>query len=293
MGLRHISQPCGAVVCQIAAVVVLVDLPERVIPWALHLGFTARQGHFNRAAKEVGVGHIQRAFGAIKFEMVALMVPDIPRGRQVDGRARVKLQQGVDVGRGLDRDLLALARARSDRAFGFGRGCQSAHTLHRPQKVDQRGDVIGSHVHNRASAGLVEELGRGVPAFGPVGLNGGIACGDLTNRALVQNGAGLLMRAAQKRIGRTADRQALGLGQITQGRSLFQRQHQRLFGIGVLARFQYAFGDGVMRIGDREVDHDVQCGVGEQVIHALRFDVELCRAGLGRVHIDIRHSADL
>ena len=131
-----------------------------------------------------------------------------------------------------------------------------------------------------------------MPAFGPVGLNGGIACGDLANRALVQNGAGLLMRATQKGIWCAADRQALGLGQITQGRALFQRQHQRLFGIGVLARFQNALGDGVMRVRDRQVDHDVQRGVGKQVIHALRFDVELCRAGLGGVHVDIRHSAD-
>jgi hypothetical protein len=59
----------------------------------------------------------------------------------------------------------------------------------------------------------------------------------------------------------------------------------------VLARFQNALGDGVMRVRYREVDHDIQRGVGKQVIHALRLNVELGRAGRGGFHVDIRHSA--
>jgi hypothetical protein len=129
----------------------------------------------------------------------------------------------------VDLDHLALPRTRSDRAFRLGGRGQRGDALDRSQQVDQRGDVIGAHVHDRAGAGLVEEVRRGMPAFGPMALDGGVAGGDGADGALVQDGAGLLVRAAEEGVRRAADRQALGLCQIAQGDSLFQGQHEGLF----------------------------------------------------------------
>ena len=80
-GHGHIGQTGGAIVGhRIPARTVLVVDAERVIPWrhGFHLAIAVR--HFHRAAKEVGIGHVKRAFGAVKLKVVAAVVPDIPRG---------------------------------------------------------------------------------------------------------------------------------------------------------------------------------------------------------------------
>ena len=111
---------------------------------------------------------------------------------------------------------------------------------------------------------------------------------DGADAALVQDRPRLLVRAAQERVGRAADLQAFGSGQIAQGSALFQRQHQRLFGIGVLARLQYPLGDRKMGVRDRQVDDDVDFRVGQQVIDRLRLGIEFGGAGFGKLQVDIR-----
>ena len=206
-------------------------------------------------------------------------------------RAIGKLQQGMDVGRRLDRNLLAQTRAIADGAFLLGDRGQRPHAFDRAQQVDQVGDIIGAKVQHRAGTGQEKELGVGVPAFHPVVLHGGSARDDGAYAALVQNGPRLLMRAAKKGIRRAADRQALGRRQIAQRNPLFQCQNQRLFGIGVLARLKNALGDLVMGIRDRQVDDDVDVLVGQQIIDRLGPGVEFGRPCRGSLHVDVGHGA--
>ena len=66
------------------------------------------------------------------------------------------------------------------------------------------------------------------------------AGGDGADKPVINRLAGLLMRAAEKCVRRAACFQALGVGNAAQFQTLFDGQHQRLFRIGMLARFQDA-----------------------------------------------------
>ena len=130
-----------------------------------------------------------------------------------------------------------------------------------------------------------------MPDFWTVALNSGVSGGDPAKLALVDQRPRLLMRATKEGVGRAAHRQPLGFRKRPQGFALFQRQHQRLFGIGVFARFQYPFGDRIMRVGDGHVDDHVNVGIGQKIVNRLRAGVEFCRPRGGHGHVHIRHRA--
>ena len=50
---------------------------------------------------------------------------------------------------------------------------------------------------------------------------------------------------------------------------------------------------GEVRVGDRQVDDDVDVGVGEQRVDGLRLDAELLGARLGRGGVEVGAGADL
>ena len=99
--------------------------------------------------------------------------------------------------------------------------------------------------------------------------------------------AGLLVRAAEERVRRAADGEALRLGDAGEILALLQGQHQRLFRIGMLAGFENAFGDGIMRIRDGEVDDHVDLVIGEKLVDGLGADIVFRSPCLGRFRIEV------
>ncbi len=97
----------------------------------------------------------------------------------------------------------------------------------------------------------------------------------------------MLVRAAEERVGRAADAQPLRLGQRLQRQPVLERQDQRLFGIDVLAGLERGLADREMRVGDRQVDDEVDFRVREQLLDGLGADAVFLRAGFGRRRIDV------
>ena len=158
---HHVGQPGGAVI----GAAFLIGNAERVVARGQRGFRPGLVGHHHIAAEKVRIGDEDRAFGAIKLGIGVVVFPDIPTGRQGDGGAIGEFQQGVDVGRRLDRDQLATAGFRGDGAGGRGGGCQSADPFDRTQELDQVGDIIGANIQHRARTRQKEEIRVGVPHF--------------------------------------------------------------------------------------------------------------------------------
>ena len=86
---------------------------------------------------------------------------------------------------------------------------RAGDAAHRADQVDQGGQVVGAHVEHRAAAGLVVELGIGVPALVAVAQHEGGGGHRLADPAVVDQLAAGLDAAAQEGVGRAADAQAL------------------------------------------------------------------------------------
>ena len=123
--------------------------------------------------------------------------------------------------------------------------------------------------------------------FHPVAHHGRASGGDRADAPFIDQGAGLLMRAAQKGIGRTAYAQTARCRQIAQRQPVFQAQRQRLFGIDVLVRLQDRLRHGEMRSRNGQVDHHVQRLVGQQILDRLRLHAVFGRPRLGRGHVHV------
>jgi hypothetical protein len=90
--------------------------------------------------------------------------------------------------------------------------------------------------------------------------------------------ADLLMCTAEERVGCAADLQAALLGGGADRLALFQRQHERLLGIGVLAGRQRIHRHLVVGRRDGQVDDHVDLAVLEQFVRRLGPDAELLGA---------------
>ncbi len=100
---------------------------------------------------------------------------------------------------------------------------------------------------------------------------------DFSNRAIINQASGLLMRAAQKGIGRGADAQPFVGGKAGQGGAFVDAEHERFFRIGVLAIFEDRRCDTEMRGWDREIEDDVDIVGLQQIVHRFGAQLELFR----------------
>ena len=108
----------------------------------------------------------------------------------------------------------------------------------RPDQVDQIGDVLGAQVQHRPAARQKEEIRVRVPVFHSMVHHGRASGRDRADAPFVDQGAGLLMRTAQKGIGRTAQAQPARCRQIAQRQPVRQAQCQGLFRIDMFAGLQ-------------------------------------------------------
>ncbi len=119
------------------------------------------------------------------------------------------------------------------------------------------------------------------------------AGGDPPDPPLIHSLAGELVGAAEKGIGRAADGEVFRGRESAQLLALGQRQHQRLFGIDMLAGFEDPLGNREMRIGDGQVDDDVDLRIGQKFVDRLGAHAIFLRAQRRGLRVDIRAGADL
>ncbi|MNL17195.1 hypothetical protein D3C87_1382760 [compost metagenome] len=95
------------------------------------------------------------------------------------------------------------------------------------------------------------------------------------------------MCAAEEGVRRATNGEVLLPGDTPQFFTLFQRKHQRLFRIDVLARFKCGFRHRKMRCGNGEVHHHIDILVGEQVLDGLRDNAEFFRPQLRCIAVEV------
>ncbi len=205
---------------------------------------------------------------------------DVPGRSKRYERAIVKFEHGVNGRRCFDGNVLALARLAGDFA-ALARGRRKGrHPFDWSDQIDEIGDVIGSDIEDRPRARLEEEVGIGVPVLKAEAHD--VACPRRhpANGPFIDQGAGLLMGTAEERVRRAADLLSGLLCSFAQILAFLEGKDQRLFGIGVLAGRDDLFRYCVVHIGNRQIDDNVEFGIGHELIGRLGRDVELIGARL-------------
>ncbi len=250
--------------------------------------------HPHHTAKDVGVRHTQRPFGAVDLDARQVGVPHVEAGDQRCHRPGGEVQQRGHVGGHLHGQAAAVMLAAGGdplRERGAGR---AGHPMHRPQQVDQAGQVIGGHIQQRAAAGLVEEIGVGVPPFRAMAGHEGHGRHRLPDPAVVDQFAAGLLAAAQEGIGRAADAHALLSGRVQDLLAFGAAHGQRLLAVDVLVRGDSRQADGRVYLGHGQVDHDLDLRVGQQRVHAQRARHAVFGGLLaGAAGVDISHSSQI
>ena len=98
---------------------------------------------------------------------------------------------------------------------------------------------------------------------------------DGAKLAAVDDGARLLVAAAEERVGRRADAHAGLVGGGDQLLAFGESHPERLFAVDVLAGGDRPEADFCMGARDGEVDDDVDSGVAEQIVDRFGLDAEL------------------
>ncbi|MNL41747.1 hypothetical protein D3C87_1641700 [compost metagenome] len=119
------------------------------------------------------------------------------------------------------------------------------------------------------------------------------AAHDLAQLAAVDDFACLLMGAAKEGIGGGTDLQATIVCSLLEGHALFERQHEGLFRIGVLARRDDIHRHRIVGRRNRQVHDHVDFAVLEQLVGSLRLDAEFLGALLGGGRENVGDGADL
>ena len=93
------------------------------------------------------------------------MAGDIEAHDDGDHRAGDEFQRSRSVGGDLDRDARAFQRLAGDESLRPRPRRDAGDPLDRPEQVDERGDVVGSHVEHRPAAGEIVEGRARMPAL--------------------------------------------------------------------------------------------------------------------------------
>ena len=117
-------------------------------------------------------------------------------------------------------------------------GRQGRHALDGANQIDEIGDIVGTQIKDGAAAGFEEKIRIGVPMLHAETHDMGGARSDLANISIINCLAGPLMGATEESIRRAAHAHFLRIGCLLQGEAVFQRKHQWLLGIDMLARLR-------------------------------------------------------
>lgn len=241
-----------------------------------HLDPLLRRGHLpellegphvgDLALEHVGVGHHQRALGAVDLD-------DALTGeRRVEADQGVRLLAGLEGGQhghgggDLDGEGLPRALPHLDGALGVGAQPHRRHRGDRAEQADQGGQVVGTDVQQRARAAGEEEAGVGVEDLGALVLHGGLGEQRPPDDALGDGALGGLHAGAEHGVGGDADAQARPLGGGQQRGGGLAVQAQRLLAPDVLAGLDGGEGHLGVDGGDGQVDHQLDVGVREDLL---------------------------
>ena len=102
-----------------------------------------------------------------------------------------------------------------------------------------------------------------------------------------------LMRTAEKSVGRRSEPQALCAGRVDELPRLGERDAERLLGMDMLAGGDGLEADLDMRLGHREVQDDLDRGVGQNGLDRLRGNAEFSGARLGGGEVQVGERDDV
>ena len=192
---------------------------------------------------------------------------DVEAHRHRDRGAAREHQRAGDMRRDLDRHARSRKRLAGDDALGPRPRRNAADASHRPEKIDEVGDIIGSHVEHRAAAGEVIEARVGMPALVARAHEERGAADRPADQPFVDRTARGLMGAAEERVGRAAEPQALWPPRRRSGRrASASADAERLLRMDVLAGGERLQADLDMRLRDREIEDDLDGRIGEHRI---------------------------
>ena len=152
----------------------------------------------------------------------------------------------------------ALQRLAGDRPLGAGARRDARDPCNRADQVHESGDVVGAHVEHRAATfGVVEGRVR-MPALMAGAHEEGAAGNGPADRALVDELAAGLMRAAEEGVGRAADAQRRAPSPSAMSvRASAVVDAERLFRMDVLAGCERFQADLDVGRRDGEIDDDL------------------------------------
>ena len=141
--------------------------------------------------------------------------------------------------------------------------------------------------------GWKKKSGFGCQRFHAVAHHVAGAAGDFSQPAAIDDAARQLVSAAEEGVGRGADAQAVLLGALLEVEPFLHRQHKRFLGIDVFSRVDHLLRDGIVHSGNRQIHDDVDIFGRKQPIDSLGAQLELLRARLRRIHVDVGAGAHL
>ena len=128
-----------------------------------------RRRIMHRPVERVRVGHRQRRLGAVDLDVA------VARRLHVEARDerrdRLRRPNSIDASRrGSGPRRRSARRGAAPSGSGAARGVtrrRRGDAARRSEQLDERGEVVGTHVEQRSGAVLVEDRGIRVPALGP------------------------------------------------------------------------------------------------------------------------------
>ena len=256
-------------------------------------GIVAAAAHFDGTAKVVGVGDEHGTFAAVDFEPGQGAMPDIKAGDDAGHGTLGEVEHTDDVGGSVDGDFFAVLNVVGDGAFGKRNLGRAADPGDRPEQGGQGGQVIGTHVKHGTGAGLIKEVGVGVPGFGATTHHKGGGADGATNPAVIDEFAAGLQTGTEEGVRSATDAHAFGFGVSEHFLGV-----GTIYGEGLFVVDRFASGDGLqgdfaVGSGDGEIDDNRNGRIGQQFGDATPFgDAEFGGPGLGALDVDVGHGGD-
>ena len=195
--------------------------------------------------------------------------------------------------RDVDRESLAGVRTDAEPPFGRRRRRQAERGSIRAEERRDRGEVVRRDIEHRPAARLVEDVRIRMPVVRPADEERRSRSEWRSDLALRDQLARGLVRAAKEGIGRTADAQpaAVGLGQkVTAFR---HGRRDRLLGVHVLAGFEGGSNHRCVSGRRREVQHDVDRRVHDQIVDARRLQAVHLRERVCAIGVEVSAGDDV
>ena len=239
------------------------------------------------AAEGVGVGDSEGAFGAVDFDEGHLGGPDVEAHGDGGDGAVGHFEFAAEMGGDFDFDLFAEVDFVGDDAFLEGDAGEGGDGLDRAHHDDEGGEVVGTHVEERAAALLIVEVGVGVPGLGAVTEHVGEGGDGFADGAGVDDLAGGLDAAAEDGVGRAADAEFAFLGFLEDLETFLVGEGEGFFAVDVLAGAEGGEVDADVGGGDGEVENGVDVGIGEEFLDGAGLEAVLDGLGAGEIHVEI------